>query len=171
VVIIEPKVINDGRGFFMETWNERVFAENGLPLKFVQDNQSKSVKNTLRGLHYQIKQTQGKLVRVISGEIFDVAVDVRKNSPHFGKWAGELLSSDNKKMFWVPPGFAHGFYVTSETAEVCYKCTDFYAQVHERVIAWNDPDLAIEWPIISKDSLILSAKDSAGTPFIKADYF
>ncbi|MBI3794203.1 MAG: dTDP-4-dehydrorhamnose 3,5-epimerase [Nitrospinae bacterium] len=171
VVLVEPKVFPDGRGFFMETWNERVFAENGVAAKFVQDNQSKSVRHTLRGLHYQVRQTQGKLVRALSGEVFDVAVDLRKNSRHFGRWVGAVLSGENKKMVWVPPGFAHGFLVLSETAEVAYKCTDFYAPANERSLLWNDPRLAIKWPLPSGAEPILSPKDAAGAEFSKAEYF
>ena len=131
VILIEPKVFGDERGFFMETWNARSFAENGLNLTFVQDNHSKSGRGILRGLHYQIQNDQGKLVRVVTGEVFDVVVDLRKSSPTFGKWVGEYLSAENKRMLWVPPGFAHGFYVTSETADLTYKCTDFYSPQFE----------------------------------------
>jgi dTDP-4-dehydrorhamnose 3,5-epimerase len=160
VKLIEPKVFGDERGFFMETWNEKAFREAGINATFVQDNHSRSVKNTLRGLHYQIKQPQGKLVRVTRGEVFDVAVDLRTNSPTFRQWVGEYLSEENKRMLWVPPGFAHGFLVTSETADFQYKCTDFYAPEHERSIRWNDQDLAIEWGVSDNARLLISSKDS-----------
>lgn len=168
VKIIEPKVFGDERGFFMETWNEKAFRESGIDATFVQDNHSRSVKNTLRGLHYQIKQPQGKLVRVTQGEVFDVAVDMRRKSPTFGHWVGEYLSEDNKKMLWVPAGFAHGFIVLSETADFQYKCTDFYAPEHERCVYWGDETLAIKWPEIS-GSPIVSEKDQKGISFSKAD--
>ena len=171
VIIVEPRVFEDHRGFFMETWETRKFAGVGINADFVQDNHSKSVKGTLRGLHYQIKQPQGKLVQVIAGEVFDVAVDIRKNSPTFGKWVGILLTSDNKRQVWVPPGFAHGFYVLTETAEFTYKCTDFYAPEHERTILWNDKDLAINWPVKPGLPLILSEKDKAGISFKKAEVY
>jgi dTDP-4-dehydrorhamnose 3,5-epimerase len=159
VKIIEPKVFGDERGFFMETWNERAFREAGIDATFVQDNHSRSVKNTLRGLHYQIKQPQGKLVRVTRGEVFDVAVDLRPESPTFCQWVGEYLSEDNKRMLWVPPRFAHGFLVVSVTADFQYKCTDFYAPEYERCIIWNDPDIGIEWGISDDSVLLLSEKD------------
>jgi len=159
VKIIEPKVFGDERGFFMETWNEKVFREAGINATFVQDNHSRSVKNTLRGLHYQIKQPQGKLVRVTSGEVFDVAVDLRPESPTFGLWVGEYLSEENKHMLWVPPMFAHGFLVVSDTADFQYKCTDFYAPEYERSIAWNDPEIGIEWGMADDSVLLLSEKD------------
>ena len=160
VLIIEPKVFGDERGFFFESWNRRTFQEIGLDLDFVQDNHSRSVRNTLRGLHYQIEQAQGKLVRVIAGEVFDVAVDLRRSSPTFGRWTGFTLSAENRRMAWVPPGFAHGFCVTSDTAEFIYKTTDYYAPAHERTIAWNDPGLAIPWPI--EGPPILAGKDAMG---------
>ncbi len=159
VKLIEPKVFGDERGFFMETWNEKAFREAGIEATFVQDNHSRSVKNTLRGLHYQIKQPQGKLVRVTRGEVFDVAVDLRTNSPTFGRWVGEYLSEENRRMLWVPPGFAHGFLVTSDRADFQYKCTDFYAREHERSIRWNDPTLNINWGVSSPEDLLLSGKD------------
>ncbi|MFB2762836.1 dTDP-4-dehydrorhamnose 3,5-epimerase [Marinobacter shengliensis] len=159
VKLIEPKVFGDERGFFMETWNEKAFRDAGIDATFVQDNHSRSVKNTLRGLHYQIKQPQGKLVRVTRGEVFDVAVDLRTNSPTFGHWVGEYLSEENNRMLWVPPGFAHGFLVTSETADFHYKCTDFYAPEHERAIHWNDPNLSINWGTSNPEKLLLSDKD------------
>ncbi|MBJ7265751.1 dTDP-4-dehydrorhamnose 3,5-epimerase [Idiomarina abyssalis] len=162
VKIIEPKVFGDERGFFMETWNEKAFCEAGIDTKFVQDNHSRSVKNTLRGLHYQIKQPQGKLVRVTRGEVFDVAVDLRQNSPTFGQWVGEYLSEENNRMLWVPPGFAHGFLVVSDTADFQYKCTDFYSPEYERTINWDDPSLSIEWGVTDKQQLLLSEKDRQG---------
>ncbi|WP_288365929.1 dTDP-4-dehydrorhamnose 3,5-epimerase [uncultured Marinobacter sp.] len=159
VKIIEPKVFGDERGFFMETWNAQLFSFLGIKADFVQDNHSRSVKNTLRGLHYQIKQSQGKLVRVTRGEVFDVAVDLCTSSPTFGQWVGEYLSEDNKRMMWVPPGFAHGFLVTSETADFQYKCTDFYSPDHERTIRWDDPTLNVQWGVDNTDDLLLSEKD------------
>ncbi len=162
VKLIEPKVFGDERGFFMETWNEKAFREAGINATFVQDNHSRSVKNTLRGLHYQIKQPQGKLVRVTRGEVFDVAVDLRSNSPTFGHWVGEYLSEANNRMLWVPPGFAHGFLVTSHTADFQYKCTDFYAPEYERSIRWNDPALKVNWGVRSPEDLLLSGKDQEG---------
>ncbi|HCP20355.1 MULTISPECIES: dTDP-4-dehydrorhamnose 3,5-epimerase [Gammaproteobacteria] len=176
VKLIEPKVFGDERGFFMETWNEKAFREAGINETFVQDNHSRSVKNTLRGLHYQIKQPQGKLVRVTRGEVFDVAVDLRTNSPTFGQWVGEYLSEENKRMLWVPPGFAHGFLVTSETADFQYKCTDFYAPEYERSIIWSDPEIGVQWGGLTTDQLLLSGKDSeamsleAATPELREIY-
>ncbi len=171
VVIIEPRVFSEERGFFMETWQSRKFAEGGLDLNFVQDNHSKSRQGVLRGLHYQVEQTQGKLVRVTAGEVYDVAVDLRRGSPHFGKWVGVTLSEENKRQLWVPPGFAHGFYVTSDTAEFLYKCTDFYAPEHERSILWNDATLGIDWPLVGGAAPILSPKDAAGVAFEGAEVF
>lgn len=171
VKLIEPKVFGDERGFFMETWNERAFREAGIDARFVQDNHSRSVKNTLRGLHYQIKQPQGKLVRVTRGEVFDVAVDLRVDSPTFGHWVGECLSEENNRMLWVPPGFAHGFLVTSETADFQYKCTDFYAPEHERAIHWADADLAIDWPLVSGAEPKVSQKDTQAASFTQAEKF
>lgn len=171
VLIFEPRVFGDERGFFFESFNEQVFAEKtGLTTKFVQDNHSRSSQGVLRGLHYQIQQPQGKLVRVITGTIFDVAVDIRKSSPTFGQWVGCLLSGENKRQLWVPVGFAHGFSVVSEVAEVLYKTTDYYAPQYERSILWNDPDLAIDWPL-NGVTPILSAKDQAGQPLQTADIF
>lgn len=170
VKLIEPKVFGDERGFFMETWNEKAFREAGINATFVQDNHSGSVKNTLRGLHYQIKQPQGKLVRVTRGEVFDVAVDMRKSSSSFGKWVGEFLSEENKRMLWIPAGFAHGFFVTSEVAEFQYKCTDFYAPEAERTLLWNDRSIAIEWPIEHAEP-ILSPKDRAGLQLSETEAF
>ena len=164
VLLIEPKVFGDDRGFFFESFNLRAFREaTGLTVDFVQDNHSKSARNVLRGLHYQVEQPQGKLVRVVQGEVFDVAVDIRKYSPTYGQWAGAILSAENKHQFWVPAGLAHGFLVLSETAEFLYKTTDYYAPAHERCIAWNDPDLAIDWPLAG--SPVLSAKDAQGMAF------
>lgn len=161
VKIIEPVVFGDERGFFMETWNQKLFEEmvTRKPTQFVQDNHSKSKKGILRGLHYQTENTQGKLVRVVSGEVFDVAVDIRKGSPTFGQWVGEYLSADNKRQLWVPAGFAHGFYVTSDTAEFVYKCTDYYNPQAEHSIIWNDKSIGIHWPLIDGEPL-LSVKDS-----------
>jgi dTDP-4-dehydrorhamnose 3,5-epimerase len=170
VLIIEPKVFGDDRGFFMESFNEKTFREiTGVTTPFVQDNHSRSAKNVLRGLHYQIKQPQGKLVRVVSGEVYDVAVDIRKSSPTFGQWTGCILSEANKKQFWVPPGFAHGFVVLSATADFLYKTTDYYAPEYERSILWNDPALNIDWKI--KDEPILSVKDKSGLPLEQAEVF
>lgn len=171
VKVITPKVFGDERGFFMETWNLNTFAEDNLPTEFVQDNHSRSAQGVLRGLHYQTRQTQGKLVRVTQGSVFDVAVDMRRDSPHFGEWVGEVLSAENKKMFWVPPGFAHGFYVMSEIADFQYKCTDFYAPEYEQSLLWNDPDLGIEWPLVKGQEPSLSEKDKVGVPMKDAVTF
>ena len=171
VVLIEPKVFGDSRGFFFESFNQKAFDEaTGTNHQFVQDNHSRSSKGVLRGLHYQIQQPQGKLVRVAQGAVFDVAVDIRKSSPTFGQWVGEVLNADNHRQLWVPPGFAHGFMVLSETAEFLYKTTDYYAPVYERCIVWDDPDLAIDWPNIGMAPL-LSAKDFAGRKLSNADCF
>ena len=170
VILLEPKVFGDDRGFFFESFNHRLFEEIiGHKANFVQDNHSRSTKGVLRGLHYQIQHPQGKLVRVVQGEVFDVAVDLRKSSPHFGKWVGALLNAENKHQLWVPEGFGHGFVVLSETAEFLYKTTDYYAPAHERCIAWNDPTLAIDWRVNSEPTV--SAKDALGKPFAQADYF
>jgi dTDP-4-dehydrorhamnose 3,5-epimerase len=170
VLIIEPKVFGDARGFFYESFNARSFAAvTGRHATFVQDNHSRSAKNVLRGLHYQIKQPQGKLVRVAVGEVFDVAVDLRKNSPTFGKWAGTTLSAENKRMLWVPEGFAHGFLVLSESADFLYKTTDYYAPEHERCVVWNDPGIGIRWPLSGEP--ILAAKDLAGKRLQDAEVF
>ena len=171
VLIIEPKVFTDERGFFMETFQARKFAEHGLPQNFVQDNHSGSKRGTLRGLHYQIRQAQGKLVRVVAGEVFDVAVDLRKSSPTFGQWAGTHLSVENKMQLWIPEGFAHGFIVLSDWAEVIYKVTDFYASEWERTLLWNDPEIGIEWPLLDGMSPILSTKDAQGKPLRDAELF
>jgi dTDP-4-dehydrorhamnose 3,5-epimerase len=170
VFLIEPKVFPDERGFFLESYQKNRFKEAGIDVDFVQDNHSKSCQGVLRGLHYQIKQPQGKLVRVIGEEIFDVAVDIRKNSPTFGKWVGDYLSAENKKMLWVPIGFAHGFYVTGPDAEVLYKSTDYYAPEWERTIAWNDPAINISWPT-KGDLPILSPKDEVGRLLSAAELF
>jgi len=170
VLILEPKVFGDDRGFFFESFNARAFAQvTGLDVGFVQDNHSKSGRHVLRGLHYQIRQPQGKLVRVVAGEVFDVAVDLRRSSPTFGKWAGAQLSADNKRQLWVPPGFAHGFVVLSDTAEFLYKTTDFYAPEHERSLLWNDPALGIEWPFEGEPTL--AAKDAAAQTLERAETF
>ena len=170
VLIIEPKIFGDERGFFYESYSHTKFMEaTGLDLEFVQDNHSRSARNVLRGLHYQIQQTQGKLVRVVKGEVLDVAVDIRKSSPTFGKWVSCILSGENKRQFWVPPQFAHGFVVLSESADFLYKTTDYYAPEHERCIIWNDPDLAIDWEIT--DSPIVSTKDKEGALLKEAEVF
>ncbi len=170
VMVIEPKVFGDARGFFFESFNQRAFDEaTGTQVAFVQDNHSRSTRGVLRGLHYQIQQPQGKLVRVVRGAVFDVAVDIRRQSPNFGKWVGVELSEDNQRQLWVPPGFAHGFVVTSETADFLYKTTDYYAPAFERCIAWNDPAIGIVWP----EGLVpqLSAKDAAGAALGMAEVF
>ena len=165
VLLLEPRVFGDERGFFFESYNQNAFQQaTGLDVEFVQDNHSRSAKNVLRGLHYQVPpKTQGKLVRVIVGEVFDVAVDIRRESSTFGKWVGEILSADNKRQMWIPPGFAHGFLVLSENAEFLYKTTDYYALECERSIFWDDKSLAIDWPLVTPP--VLSLKDSVGTPF------
>ena len=168
VLILEPRVFGDERGFFFESWNQREFARLGLPTNFVQDNHSKSARGILRGLHYQTQQVQGKLVRVVAGEVFDVAVDMRRDSPTLGRWAGALLSAGNRRMMWIPPGFAHGFYVTTESAEFVYKCTDFYAPEHEVSMRWDDPAIGIDWPLVDGKPPVLSAKDAAGISFAEA---
>lgn len=171
VVLIRPKVYGDARGFFLETWQERTFAAAGIDARFVQDNHSRSARHILRGLHYQIEHTQGKLVRVVTGAVFDVAVDIRRSSPTFGRWVGAVLSDENHQMLWIPPGFAHGFLVLSESADFLYRCTDFYSPQHERAIAWNDPELGIEWPLPEGTAPVLSAKDRAAAPFRDAEHF
>lgn len=167
VVLLKPKVFGDTRGFFFESFNERVFREaTGVTLPFVQDNHSKSSHGVLRGLHYQTQQAQGKLVRVVQGEVFDVAVDIRRDSPTFGQWVGEVLSADNKHQLWIPPGLAHGFLVLSKTAEFLYKTTDYYAPQFERCIVWNDSTLRIDWPELAQGMQpLLSSKDAAGSTF------
>jgi dTDP-4-dehydrorhamnose 3,5-epimerase len=169
VLLLEPRVFGDSRGFFLESYNRRTFAEAGIADAFVQDNHSYSEKNVVRGLHYQIQQPQGKLVRAITGEILDVALDVRRTSPTFGKWEAVRLSGENKMMVWIPPGFAHGFRVVSATAHVVYKTTDFYAPEHERTVAWNDPGLGIDWELDGEP--IVSAKDRLGVRFREAETF
>jgi dTDP-4-dehydrorhamnose 3,5-epimerase len=170
VLRIEPRVFGDERGFFYESFHQARFEEAvGRKVNFVQDNHSKSAHNVLRGLHYQLQQTQGKLVRVTSGTVFDVVVDLRRSSPTFGKWVGDILSAENKVQLWVPEGFAHGFVVLSESAEFLYKTTDYYAPEHERCIVWNDPTLAIDWPV--KAPPVVSAKDDKGLSFLSADVF
>lgn len=171
VKIIEPTVYGDDRGFFMETWNKKAFAEHNLPTNFVQDNHSRSSQGILRGLHYQTENTQGKLVRVTSGAVFDVAVDLRKSSPTFGKWIGVELSESNHRMLWVPEQFAHGFYVLSEFADFIYKCTDTYSPAHEQSLAWDDEDIGIEWPLVNGDAPNLSGKDASGLSLKDAPYF
>ena len=170
VLVIEPAVFGDARGFFFESWNQRAFdAIVGRPIGFVQDNHSASVRGVLRGLHYQVRQAQGKLVRVVAGEVFDVAVDLRRASPTFGRWVGERLSADNRRMMWVPEGFAHGFLVLSESAEFLYKTTNYYAPEHERTLLWNDAAVGVDWPL--EGAPLLKPKDAAGTPFERADAF
>ncbi|MBL8271016.1 dTDP-4-dehydrorhamnose 3,5-epimerase [Steroidobacter sp.] len=170
VVLIEPKAFADPRGFFMETWHAKKFADGGIDAQFVQDNHSSSSQWVLRGMHYQLRHTQGKLVRVTQGEVFDVAVDVRKSSPTFGQWVGEYLSADNRRMLWVPAGFAHGFLVLSERVEFLYKCTDFYDPSSERTVLWNDPELGIEWPLPNGVAPVVSDKDDAGVRLAQAEY-
>lgn len=170
VVIVEPKVFGDARGFFYESFNARQFTElTGVRTPFVQDNHSRSLKGVLRGLHYQIRQPQGKLVRVVAGEVWDVAVDLRRNSPTCGRWVGVTLSAENHRQLWVPPGFAHGFLVMSDVAEFLYKTTDYYAPEHERCVIWNDPTLGIDWPVEGEPSL--SAKDREGVLFNEAECY
>lgn len=170
VLILEPKVFGDARGFFFESFNERAFTQaTGLSVNFVQDNHSRSARGVLRGLHYQLQQPQGKLVRVVRGSVFDVAVDLRRSSPHFGLWVGVELSEHNHRQLWVPPGFAHGFLVTSESADFLYKTTDYYAPEHERCIAWNDPALGIEWPLDGAPQL--SGKDQQGKLLAQAEVY
>lgn len=169
VWVLEPKVFGDDRGFFLESYNQKTFEEIGLGRNFVQDNHSRSAQHVLRGLHYQLGQPQGKLVRVVSGSIWDVAVDIRRSSPTFGQWVAEELSEENKRMFWIPEGFAHGFIVTSARADVLYKATDFYAPGGERSLLWNDPELAIAWPLTGEP--LLSQKDRAGLLLSQAELF
>jgi dTDP-4-dehydrorhamnose 3,5-epimerase len=169
VLLLEPRVFGDDRGFFLESYNERTFAEIGIRERFVQDNHSYSGRNVIRGLHYQIRQPQGKLVRVVTGEILDVVLDLRRSSPTFGKWQSFTLSGENKRMLWIPLGLAHGFRVVSETAHALYKATDFYAPEHERAVAWNDPQLKIDWQLEGEP--IVSGKDQRGIPFQQAPTF
>src|ERR1700712_72904 len=173
VVLLEPKVFGDERGFFLESYSERTFGELGLPTRFVQDNHSKSIRSVLRGLHYQLGTPQGKLIRALQGEIFDVAVDMRRSSPTFGKWVGEILNDTNRRMLWIPPGFAHGFLVLSDSAEVAYKASEFYAPQQERSLLWNDEQVGIEWPLhlIAPAGPVLSTKDAAGARLPDADSF
>ncbi len=171
VFLLDPVLHGDERGFFMEVWNRSTFADLGIPDIFVQDNHSRSVGGTLRGLHYQIQHPQGKLVRVIAGEVFDVAVDLRRGSPTFGQWTGAILSEQNRRMMWVPPGMAHGFYVTSAHAEFVYKCTDSYMPQHERALRWDDPALSIAWPLHDGLPPLLSAKDRAASLLADAELF
>ena len=171
VILIIPDVRGDERGFFMEVFQSNKFSKAGISAPFVQDNHSRSSQGVLRGLHYQIKQAQGKLVRTIAGEVFDVAVDIRKSSPTFGEWVGTLLSAENKYQLWIPPGFAHGFYVLSEWAEVLYKTTDFYAPEYERTLLWNDPDIGVQWPLLNGQSPVLSPKDEHGKALSAADIY
>lgn len=174
VLILEPRVFGDERGFFFESYNDKVFRETlGLEPRFVQDNHSRSGRGVLRGLHYQVQQAQGKLVRVVSGAVFDVAVDLRRSSPTFGRWVGAELSAQNKRQLWIPPGFAHGFLVLSEAADFLYKTTDYYAPEHERTVAWDDPAIGIEWPLSQLDgtSVQLSQKDRQGAALGEAEVF
>ena len=168
VLVVEPRVFGDHRGFFYESWNRRAFAAAGLDVDFVQDNHSRSTRGVLRGLHYQIRHAQGKLVRVIAGEVYDVAVDLRRSSPTFGRHVAVTLSADDERMLWVPPGFAHGFCVTSDSADFLYKTTDYWHAEHERTLKWNDPALGIEWPV--RDPVI-AAKDAAGVPIASAETY
>ncbi|SKA92672.1 dTDP-4-dehydrorhamnose 3,5-epimerase [Thiothrix eikelboomii] len=171
VLIIEPRVFGDERGFFMETWNQQTFAQAGLDFNFVQDNHSRSRQGILRGLHYQIQKPQGKLVRVTQGRVYDVAVDLRRSSPTFGQWTGVELSAENYRLFWVPPGFAHGFYVLSESADFQYKCTHLYSPEYERCLRWDDPALNIPWPLVKGEPPQLSAKDAIGAELTAAEVF
>ena len=171
MLLIEPKIHNDARGFFMETYRAQPFTEIGIPCGFVQENHSGSQRGTLRGMHYQIRQTQGKLVRVVVGEIFDVAVDIRRSSPTFSKWVGIHISAQNKMQLWIPPGLAHGFYVLSDWAEVIYKTTDYYAPQWEHTLFWNDPEIGIEWPLLSGQEPVISEKDIQGKRFNEAELF
>jgi len=169
VLLLEPCVFGDERGFFYESWNKRAFAEAGVEAEFVQDNHSRSAHNVLRGLHYQVEHAQGKLVRVTAGEVFDVAVDIRRSSPTFGRWVGMILSAETKSMLWIPPGFAHGFLVLSQAAEFLYKTTDYWYPQHERTLLWNDPALGIAWPLDGPPTL--APKDAAGRPLASADLY
>lgn len=171
VVVVRPRVHRDGRGFFLETWSSRVFAAAGIEAEFVQDNHSRSTRGSLRGLHYQTPSPQGKLVRVVTGRVFDVAVDLRRDSPTCGRWVGVWLSADDHAMLWVPAGFAHGFYVASEVADFVYKCTDFYAPEHEHTLRWDDPEVGIEWPLIDGRPPVVSPKDAAGADLVQAVLF
>lgn len=167
LLLLEPAVYGDARGFFMETWRESFFTEHGIPHHFVQDNHSRSLRGTLRGLHYQLEYPQGKLVRVVRGEVFDVAVDLRHQSATFGQWFGAPLSEDNRRQLWIPPGFAHGFYVLSESADLCYKCTEYYHPEDDHSLLWDDPEIGIEWPLLDP-SPILSERDRNAPPLAQA---
>ena len=169
VLAIEPRVFGDARGFFFESWNAKAMAAAGIDATFVQDNHSRSLRNVLRGLHYQIEHAQGKLVRAIAGEVFDIAVDLRRSSPTFGRWVGERLSADNKRMLWIPPGFAHGFVVLSDAAEFVYKTTDYWYPEHERTLRWDDPALGIDWPLDGEP--VLAAKDRDGAALAQAETY
>jgi dTDP-4-dehydrorhamnose 3,5-epimerase len=171
VVLITPDVFEDQRGFFMESWNQRKFAAAGIDAPFVQDNHSRSVRGTLRGLHYQLRRPQGKLVRVTAGEVFDVVVDIRRSSPTFGRWLGTTLSAERRQMLWVPPGFAHGFYVLSDCADFLYKCTEFYAPEDERSIRWDDPDIGVEWPLVGGSTPFLSRRDASAGLLREAEVY
>ncbi|MCG8635602.1 MAG: dTDP-4-dehydrorhamnose 3,5-epimerase [Desulfobacterales bacterium] len=171
MVMMTPDVHSDERGCFLEVFKDDVFREKVADVTFVQENQSDSVKGTLRGLHYQISRTQGKIIRVTSGVVFDVGVDLRKSSPFFGKWVGVTLSSESKNMLWLPPGFAHGFYVMSEQAQLIYKCTDYYAPEHERTLMWNDPEIGIKWPLSREEMMLVSEKDKNGVKLKDAEVF
>jgi len=171
VILIQPRIFDDARGFFLESYQKERFSAAGIHADFVQDNHSASTKGVLRGLHYQTRQPQGKLVRVVVGEVFDVAVDLRRSSSTFGRWVGLTLSSKEKNLLWIPPGFAHGFYVTSEKAEILYKATDYYAPQWERSLLWSDPALGIDWPITSGESPVLSEKDMKGVPLSEAEAY
>jgi len=168
VLVVEPVVHGDARGFFLESWHAARYAEAGIRLPLVQDNHSRSVRGTLRGLHYQVERPQGKLVRVAAGAVFDVAVDLRRSSATFGRWVGMVLSSENRRQLWIPPGFAHGFYVTSESADLLYKCSDYYVPALDRTLAWDDPEVAVAWPLLDGAAPLLSAKDAAGLPLGQA---
>ncbi len=171
IIVIEPVVYEDSRGFYMDTWQEEKYADAGIDANFVQDSHSRSSFGALRGLHYQVSRAQGKLVRVIQGEVFDVAADIRKSSPTYGQWVGEVLSADNRRLLWIPPGFAHGFLVLSESADFEYRLTDFYAPQHQRTISWDDPDLAIKWPLADGQKPLLSEKDRAGVFLNNAEVY
>ncbi len=173
VLVLEPRVFGDERGFFFESYSERTFQQLGLPTRFLQDNHSRSLRGVLRGIHYQLHQPQGKLVRVLVGEVYDIAVDLRRSSPTFGKWVGEFLSESNHRQLWIPPGFGHAFLVLSDVAEFAYKASEFYAPEHEHTLLWNDPTVAIDWPLhlLRVEAPILSAKDAAGTPLTEAQTY
>lgn len=172
VLLLEPRVFGDTRGFFLESYNERVFREaTGLDVAFVQDNHSRSARNVLRGIHYQVVRPQGKLVRVVSGAVFDVAVDLRRSSPTFGRWVGAELSADNHRQLWIPPGFGHGFLVRSDLADFLYKATDYWVAEHDRAVRWNDSTLAVDWPLADCAPPIVSAKDAAAPPLLSAEVF